>query len=132
MNESRIIFRHCACCGKGIEVQLTAKDHWWQERKILSGGYYFFGGSLNLRQMRSRWSWSTRFLGLKKSKSKIHQFFSDHIWWWSVPEQECRVPNWKKPYYMLRMWIEDTLDPPEKVEYWECTKCFDKSMEEDE
>jgi len=130
MNEPRTIFRHCAVCGGDIEVKLSGKDHWWQKRKILGGGYHFFSG-IKFGRLRSKWSWYTKFLGLdNKSKSQIHQFLSDHIWWWSTPEQECNVPNWKKPYYSLRMWIEDKLDPPERIEYWECPECFEKGVEE--
>lgn len=130
MNEPRTIFRHCAVCGKDIEVKLSAKDHWWHSREILEGGYHFFSG-MNLGALRSRWSWHTKFLGFdNKSKSRVHQFLSDHIWWWSTPEEQCNVPNWKKPYYELRQWIEDRLDPPERVEYWECPECFEKETEE--
>ncbi len=129
MNKPRIIFRHCAVCGKDIEVKLASRDHWWEKRKVLEGGYFFFS-NINLSALRSRWSWHTKFLGFdNKSKSRIHQFLSDHIWWWSIPEQECNVPNWKKPYYGLRMWVENTLDPPERAEYWECPKCFEKDDE---
>ena len=124
MNEPRIIFRRCAVCGRNIEVKLSGKDHWWQKREILEGGYFFF----DLR--RTRWGWHTKFLGCdEKSKSRVHQFLSDHIWWWSTPEEKCNVPNWKKPYYSLRQWIEDTLDPLERVEYWECPECFNKDEE---
>lgn len=130
MNESRIIFRHCAVCGKDIEVKLSRRDHFWQERKILEGGYFFFS-NLSLSSLRSRWTWHTRFLGFDtKSKFRVHQFLSDHIWWWSIPEVKCNVPNWKKPYYMLREWIEKVLDPPERAEYWECAECFEKDTEE--
>jgi len=129
MNEPRIIFRHCAVCGGDIEVKLSDKDHWWQERRILEGGYHFFSG-MNFSRLRSRWSWHTKFLGWdEKSKSRIHQFLSDHIWWWSTPEEQCNVPNWKKPYYRLRQWVEDKLDPPERAEYWECLECFEKEDE---
>jgi len=130
MNEERIIFRHCAVCGEEIEIKLSSKDHWWQKRKILEGGYYFFGG-IEVFRMRSKWSWHTRWIGLEKSKSRVHQFLSDHIWWWTIPEEECSVSNWKKPYYMLRQWIEDKLDPPEKIEYWECKECYEKDDEDE-
>lgn len=60
-------------------------------------------------------------------RSKIHQFLSDHIWWWSIPEEECSMPNWMKPFYMIYWWIEDHLDPPETIEYWECPECFHAS-----
>ncbi len=129
MNEPRTIFRHCAVCGKNIEVKLSGKDHWWQKRRILEGGHHFFSG-MNFTRLRGQWSWRTKHLGWdEKSKSRTHQFLSDHIWWWSTPEQKCNVPNWKKPYYGLRQWIEDTLDPPERVEYWECEECFEKEDE---
>lgn len=132
MNEPRIIFRHCAVYGKDIEVKLSGKDHWWHKRKILEGGY-FFSANINLHRVRSRWSWHYSLLMTDtKSKSRIHQFLSDHIWWWTIPEEECNVPNWKKPYYMIRQWIEETLDPPEAVEYWECPECFEKEDEEEE
>ncbi len=132
MNKPRTIFRHCAVCGKDIEVKLAGRDHFWQKRKILEGGYFFFS-DLSLSSLRSRWSWHTTFLGTfdTKSKSRIDQFLKDHIfWWWSIPEQECNVPNWKKPYYMLRGWIEKKLDPPERAEYWECVECFEKDTKE--
>ena len=131
MNKPRIIFRHCAVCGGDIEVKLSGKDHWWKERRILEGGYFFFAG-IELFRMRSRWTWHTSYLGFdSKSKSRVHQFIKDHIWWWwSTPEQKCSIPNWKKPYYRLRQWIEDKLDPPERVEYWECPECFEKETEE--
>lgn len=128
MNEARTIFRRCVVCGKDIEVKLSSKNHWWQKRKILGGGYHFFSG-INLSRLRSRWSWHTKFLGLEESKSHVHQFLSDHVWWWSIPEAECSVPNWKKPYYMLRQWIEDSLDPGETTEYWECPECYHTSGE---
>lgn len=127
MNEPRTIFRHCAVCGKDIEVKLSGKDHWWHKRKILEGGYFFFG-DIDLR--RSRWDWYTKFLGFDESRSRVHQFLSDHIWWWSTPEEKSSIPNWKKPYYMLRKGIEDRLDPRERIEYWECPECFEKEDEE--
>ena len=124
-----MIFRHCAVCGKDIEVKLSGKDHWWQKRKILEGGCFFFG-DIGLHRLQSRWSWHTKFLGGdEKSKSRIHQFLSDHIWWWSTPEEKCNVPNLKKPYYEMREWIENKLDSPEKVEYWECPECYHGSKE---
>jgi len=127
MNEPRTIFRHCAVCGKGIEVKLSGKDHWWHRRKILEGGHFFYD---DIVLLRARWSWHSGLLTSDmESRSLIHQFLSDHIWWWSTPEEKCSVANWKKPYYILRQWIEDKLDPPEKVEYLECVECFE---EEDE
>lgn len=125
MNEPRVIFRTCAECGKEIEVHLSGKDHWWEKRKVLSGGY-FFDVDLDSRSM-SR-GWHSKFLFDTKSKSKVHQFLADHIWWWSIPEQECSVANWKKPFYHLYWWVEDRLDPPERLEYWECEECYNKDV----
>ena len=130
MNEPRRIWRHCATCGEGMDIKLSGKEHWWKPREILGGGYFFFG-DIKLGRLCGRWNWSTRYLGFEKSKSRIHQFLSDHIWWWSIPEQKCSVPNWKKPYYMLRGWIEERLDPAETAEYWECPDCYNDSGEDD-
>jgi len=122
MNEPRTIWRHCACCGKDIEIELSGKKHWWNKRKIIGGGYFFFN-NLNPRDMRR--GWLSKFLPYGfKSKSRIHQFLSNYIWWWTIPEEECTMVNWKKPFYHLWWWIEDKLDPPERVEYWECEECF--------
>jgi hypothetical protein len=38
------------------------------------------------------------------------------------------MPNWKKPYCMLKWKIEDFLNPPKLVEYWECPTCL-KSLD---
>jgi len=120
MNEPRTIFRHCAVCGKEIEIKLSGRDHWWRKRQILEGGHFF--GDIDLR--RTRWSWHTKFLGSDKSSSLANQFLSNHIWWWSTSEEKSSIPNWKKPYYVLRRLIEDRLDPPERAEYWECPECY--------
>ena len=135
MNESRIIFRQCAVCGKEIEVKLSSKSHWWDKRKILEGGYFFFS-NLKSPSLRSKWSWHTKFLPfsqdeeIKKYIPAFHRVMNQVFWWWSFPMEESSVPNWKKPYYLFRGWVEEKLDPSESSEYWECPECFAKSGEE--
>jgi len=104
MNESRVIFRNCAVCGEEIEIKLSGKDHWWQKRKILEGGYYFF--TLNKRE-RNR----------IVSKGEM---VNDHLIFISIH------PWWKRNVLCLYWWSEDKLDPPEKIEYWECKECYEK------
>jgi len=129
MNEPRDIFRQCAVCGKEIEIKLSSKDHWWQKRKILEGGYFFFS-DLKSSSLRSRWSWCTKFISLANEGGEqapvFHRVMSRIFWWWSLPVEECSVSNWKKPYYLIRGWIEEKLDPSENSEYWECPECFIK------
>ena len=106
MNEARVVRRYCVECGEWFDVHLEAKKHWWHHRKINgeeSGGYFF--GDIPLSRNRS-------WMVLEGEGG----FRYIHAWW-------------KRPLLKLWYWVEDTLDPREMAEYWECHKCIQSSGE---
>lgn len=128
MNEARTIFRVCVTCGKQFKIELASKKHWWQGRKILTDCFHMH--SLNMREMKRGW-FSKWFPFDCKPKRFTDRIMCKIFWWWTSKEEECSMPNRKKPYYMLKDKIEDFLDPPEMVEYWECPECLKKVKEDD-
>ena len=127
MNEPRTIIRCCADCGKWVDIKLSGKKHWWNERKIMSGGKYFFRME---RPMRGGWFSDFKPYDYKPERL-IDRFLERIFWWWTPKELKCSVPNWKKPYIRIKNRVENILDPTEKVEYWECDECYNKSGVED-
>jgi len=126
MNEPRTLWRYCVSCGQGFEVQLSGKKHWWNHREILTDCFY--GGKMDLRLNRG---WFSKWLPFDyKPKSLLDRFLSHLFWWWTPREAECSMSNWKKPFWMVWWKIEDLLDPPELIEYWECPICL-KSLDDE-
>ena len=105
MNEARVVRRYCAACDKWFDVHLEAKKHWWHKRKIneeKSGGCFL--GDVPLSRLRN----------------------------WCVSEGNGKMkyihPWWKRPFLILWYLIEDTLDPREMKEYWECNECIQSAQ----
>jgi len=95
---------------------------------ILIGAY--FGEIINPKDRRFFGRWSTRYIPLREQpsisgKANIFQRFMERrFWWYSLPEEKCTMPNWKKPFWMLFDWIYDKIHPPDMVEMWECSGCY--------
>lgn len=105
MNEERTIIRCCASCGEWFDVKLSSKRHWWNNRKILSGGKYF---------------------------DKIEVLLRTRIYYKQFKNGKFQNRNMGYLKYRLTLiyeFFERILDPPELVEYWECDKCFNKKAE---
>ena len=103
MNEPRTIIRSCADCGEWFDVKLSGKRHWWNKRKILSGGKYF---------------------------DKLEQPYRGRIYYEGLEDNKLKrnMGFFKYRLTLIYEFFEKILDPPEMVEYWICSKCDKKGL----
>jgi len=116
--------KSCAVCGQDFDAEVDSETG-----KVLSGAYF---GKMNFRKW-FRQTWSLKFLSPEErcfmlQKAPLWRLILWRIWpGYSFPEQDCTVPNWKKPFLKFYWWIYNIAHPiteEETPEYWECPKCF--------
>ena len=120
--------RMCMDCGNEFTAVISDKS-----RHVLMGRYYGKMRKPGSHNFAGRWS--TRFLPMRErvhmrgETSKLRRFMSDRFWWYSLPEEECIMSNWKKTLYMLYDWVYEKIYPPEMVELWVCPTCVNSEFE---